>query len=113
VPVTFFSPPGPAALETTRVLANTLVLHPQARDVFAELSGGALVARALKDVAGAGGEVDIDRLFLFGRVGFLVTVDRPLVVRGMTDDEGVVQSLAEVSVGSSDLWVEATLEMPC
>jgi predicted transcriptional regulator len=39
-----------------------------------------------------------ERLFLLGRVGFLVTVEREGAVREMVDKEDVVESLVYVSV---------------
>nr|WVH01956.1 guanine nucleotide exchange factor [Naematelia aurantialba] len=82
------SPCAPSALEAMRTLANVLVLHPDGRDNFAALGGGRLVARALAD-----DEIGTDRLFLLGRVGFLVTIQRAVTVRELVNSEGLVDSL--------------------
>lgn len=86
-----------AALEATRVLANALVLHPSAREQLTQLDGGMLLSRAMQAGSEGGKQIDADRLFLLGRVGFLMTVDRAEVVREMVDSEDVVESLAEVN----------------
>ncbi len=59
------------------------------------------IARALKGTNAAGhtGE-DVgspDRLFLLGRIGFLVTLDRPKAVADMVDKEDLMASLVLVS----------------
>lgn len=84
-------PEHPSSLEALKVLANALVLHDAAGRIFAEIGGGKAVAKALKDV-----HVSSERLFLLGRVGFLVTVNRKAVVRQMVDKEGLVGSLVQV-----------------
>ncbi|KAL7420474.1 hypothetical protein Q5752_004424 [Cryptotrichosporon argae] len=91
------SPPAPArpshtsphALEALRVLANTLVLHPAGRRRLAVLGGGAAVAAALTE---ADSLDNADRLFLLGRVGFLVTVERGAAIQEMMEGS-VVESL--------------------
>lgn len=95
------APSSPTALEALRVLANLLVLHAVGRDKFAEMGGAQAIARALagKNTEGAmeeGGE-GAERVFLLGRIGFLVTVDRPEAVELMVDKEDLVSSLVFVS----------------
>lgn len=93
----FSHPPNdaehPTSLEALRVLANVLVLHDAARRKFAEIGGGKAIVKALK-----AGHSSTDRLFLLGRVGFLVTMDRREVVRQAVDREGLVESLVLVSL---------------
>lgn len=55
------------------------------------MGGGIAVSKALKDV-----HPSTERLFLLGRIGFLVTIDRREVVRRIVDDEGLVDSLVLV-----------------
>lgn len=52
------------------------------------------MARALQDE-----RVSSERLFLLGRIGFLVTVERGEVVRQMVNKEGLVDSLVTVGAG--------------
>lgn len=78
------------ALEALRVLANTLVLHPMARKKEVALGGVEAVARALV------GELQIERLFLISRVGFLLTADGS-GVQTMVDVDLVVPRLVYVS----------------
>ena len=88
-----------------KILANLLVLHPSAREVFHNLRGARAIARALAGKDGDGdwddgessSEDDMDRLFLLGRIGFLVTLERPDAVGIMVDKEDVVESLVYVS----------------
>ncbi|ORY31806.1 guanine nucleotide exchange factor synembryn-domain-containing protein [Naematelia encephala] len=83
-------PESAPALEALRVLANVLVLHSEGRENLAALDGGRLIARSL---ANSNEEVGTALLFLLGRVGFLVTVQRSDVVRDMVDKDGLVGSL--------------------
>lgn len=88
------------------MLANALVLHPQAREGFAKLQGGVMIARALRGQTGQVGdggmteEIEVERLFLLGRLGFLVTIDRATTIREMVDEEELVGSLSKVILGS-------------
>jgi len=94
-------PNTPHALETLRILANLLVLHAAGRNRFAKAGGAEAIARALagKDANGNpdGLEDDVDRIFLLGRIGFLVTVERAQAVEEMVDKEDVISSLVYVS----------------
>jgi len=97
-------PTSPQALEALRVLANLLVLHSAGRTRFAKAGGGEAIAKALAGQDGNGGsgndadEEDVGRLFLLGRIGFLVTIDRKELVKGMVDHEDIVNSLVHVSL---------------
>ncbi|WVW85027.1 hypothetical protein I302_107063 [Kwoniella bestiolae CBS 10118] len=96
-------PPSPfsaPARETLKILANLLVLHEGGRNSFASSGGAKAIARALagKDVNGdevsyEREEDNLERLFLLGRLGFLVTIERPRAVGVMVDTEDVVDSL--------------------
>lgn len=83
------SPVSKPALEALRGLANTLVLHPSARTKLAKMGGGEAIARTLVD------DMQIDRLFLLCRVGFLVTADGS-GVRPMVDKESAIPRLVYV-----------------
>lgn len=95
-------PTSPQALEALKVLANILVLHPAGRNRFAKAGGAKVISRALAGKDGDGDSVDeeeevnVDRLFLLGRIGFLVTLDRKESVGVMVDKEDVVDSLVYV-----------------
>lgn len=91
-----------AALEALRIIANLLVLHAVARDHFAHAGGLQAVAQALAGRGHITGHVDrggihIDALFLLGRIGFLITIERPKAVQDMVDEEDLVNSLVYVS----------------
>ncbi|KAK8858858.1 hypothetical protein IAR55_003088 [Kwoniella newhampshirensis] len=102
-----FSRPAPApmslsAREALKILANLLVLHSAGRSRLAAAGGARAIARALagrgpdrEDVELGKGkeEENTERLFLLGRLGFLVTIDRPKAVKVMVDEENVVGSL--------------------
>jgi hypothetical protein len=96
------------ALEATKILANILVLHSTSRRRLAKLGAGKAIARELAGKNGLGdwvGEDDgdiggvklVERLFLLGRVGFLVTMERGDTVGCMVDKEDLVESLVYVS----------------
>ena len=97
---------SPQALEALRTLANLLVLHPTGRTRFAKAGGGRAIARALagahvkpESIEQDEGErepMDMARLFLLGRIGFLVTMEQKAVVKGIVDEEDIVNSLAYV-----------------
>ncbi|WWC88355.1 uncharacterized protein L201_003265 [Kwoniella dendrophila CBS 6074] len=99
------SSPTPFSLparETLKILANLLVLHEEGRNKFASSSGAKAVARALarKDINGDGityekEEDNTERLFLLGRLGFLVTINRSRAVGVMVDTENIVDSLVQ------------------
>ncbi|OCF75348.1 hypothetical protein I204_04203 [Kwoniella mangroviensis CBS 8886] len=102
-PLPFSSP----ARETLKVLANLLVLHEEGRNVMASSGGAKAIARALagKDVDGEEvlyekEEDHLERLFLLGRLGFLVTIERPRAVGVMVDTEDIVESLVGVNASS-------------
>ncbi|WWC96479.1 hypothetical protein V866_003347 [Kwoniella sp. B9012] len=96
-------PPTPfsaSARETLKILANLLVLHEEGRHVMASSGGAKAIARALagKDINGEEvvyekEEDYLERLFLLGRLGFLVTIERPRAVGVMVDTEDIVESL--------------------
>ena len=99
---------SPQALEALKVVANLLVLHSEARDAFAHAGGGKAIARALASVDAEGKKTVDDFtekqeaaraewVFLIGRIGFLVTLDRSEVVEEMVDQEGLIDSLVFVS----------------
>lgn len=96
-------PTSPQALEALRILANILVLHPAGRNRFAKAGWAKAIGRALAGKDGDGEYVDdegenVDRLFLLGRIGFLVTMERKDAVGVMVDKEDVVDSLVHVRV---------------
>ncbi|WVF68758.1 hypothetical protein IAT40_003530 [Kwoniella sp. CBS 6097] len=102
-PISRHSPPAPTsapAREALKVLANLLVLHADARNIFASSGGPKAVARALagknvvsEDITLGTEAENTERSFLLGRLGFLVTLDRPRAVGVMVDTEDVVDSL--------------------
>ncbi|WWD18750.1 hypothetical protein CI109_103204 [Kwoniella shandongensis] len=100
----FKQPPRPpvssSAREALKILANLLVLHAAGRNRFAAAGGAKAVARALankgiegEDLILGEEEENVERLFLLGRLGFLVTIERPKAVGIMVDEEDVVISL--------------------
>ena len=98
------SPASAQALEALKIIANLLVLHAESRRTFAELGGGSVVAQALAGLDGDRNVISDDeviehseRLFLLGRIGFLVTLERGKVVAEMVEEEDVIKSLAYVS----------------
>ncbi|RXK35786.1 hypothetical protein M231_06972 [Tremella mesenterica] len=91
------SPTSPTAFEALRILANLLVLHAEGRDNFARADGASIVAKALAGRAWDG-ELEVefdspDRLFLLGRIGFLITLERKEAVETMVVKEDLVSSL--------------------
>ena len=96
------SPSSPQALEALRILANLLVLHSAGRNRFANFRGATAIARALagKDASGNLDDLseDLDRIFLLGRIGFLVTMERKQAVHEMVDKEDLINSLVYVSL---------------
>ena len=94
-------PTSATALEALRVLANLLVLHAAGRSRFAKAGGAKAIALALagKDAEGEvmDEEETAERLFLLGRIGFLVTVDRKDSVGIMVDEHNIVESIVYVS----------------
>ncbi|EIW67595.1 hypothetical protein TREMEDRAFT_33211, partial [Tremella mesenterica DSM 1558] len=91
------SPTSPTALEALRILANLLVLHAEGRENFSRADGALIVAKALAGRAWDG-ELEVefdspDRLFLLGRIGFLITLDRKEAVETMVVKEDLVSSL--------------------
>lgn len=109
-------PYSPPALEALKVLANLLLLHAAGRDCFSKAGGAEAVARALAGKDAAGNLIEIvedkesERVFLLGRLGFLVTLQRREAVRAMVDTEDLVESmvyvrllrLQSVSIDSAD-----------
>ncbi|KAK4688560.1 hypothetical protein P7C73_g1537, partial [Tremellales sp. Uapishka_1] len=82
------APSSGPALEALRIVANTLVLHAAGRNRFASAGGARAIAKALRE------EVDsVDRLFLLGRIGFLVTLERKDAVGMMVDEIYLVDNL--------------------
>ncbi|WVQ84382.1 hypothetical protein IAT38_006534 [Cryptococcus sp. DSM 104549] len=102
------APTPPPAREALKILANLLVLHAAGRNRFFNAGGAAAVARALagkglhgEDVVRAKeDEVNTERVFLLGRLGFLVTMERPKAVAEMLEED-VVDSLVEQLVALS------------
>ncbi|OCF35034.1 hypothetical protein I316_03074 [Kwoniella heveanensis BCC8398] len=93
-------PTSAPAREALKVLANLLVLHAEARNLFASSGGAKAVGRALagknadnEDITLGNEDENTERLFLLGRLGFLVTLERPRAVGVMVDTEDVVDSL--------------------
>lgn len=87
------------------MIANLLVLHPAGRNRFANAGGALAIGRALRrsalalaanEGAEASGSAQVENVFLLGRIGFLVTVERKAAVEVMVDEEGVVESLVSV-----------------
>lgn len=85
-------PEHPTSLEALKILANVLVLHDAARRKCGQIGVGKAVSQALRDI-----HPSTERLFLLGRVGFLVTMDKGEVVRSCVDKEGLVDSLVLVN----------------
>jgi hypothetical protein len=90
---------SPTALEAMKILANLLVLHPAGRNRFAKLDGGKLIAEELRSGGDDGdwSESRVERVFLLGRIGFLVTMERRESVGVMVDEGDLVESLVYVS----------------
>ncbi|WVQ73410.1 hypothetical protein IAR50_002982 [Cryptococcus sp. DSM 104548] len=93
------SPWSPTAREALKILANLLVLSPAGRATFFQQGGATAVSIALaqpkrddKDEAAY-----VERLFLLGRLGFLVCVERPEAAKRMVDAD-VVDALVQHSM---------------
>lgn len=93
-------PTSPAALEALRCLANLVLLHDSAKDAFILSGGTKAVARALAGKTQDGGLIEEDtpdRLFLLGRIGFVLTQLHRDTIRGMVEKEDLAESLAYVN----------------
>lgn len=75
------------------MIANLLVLRPEARQWAANKGVGAVVARDLASLDPT--ELSVERLFLLSRLGFLVALEAGKAVDAMVE-EGVVESCASV-----------------
>ena len=77
------------------------MLHASARDKVAQLGGTRAIARALAGYDTFGDVMLEDelpeRLFLLGRIGFLVTLERDEAVKVIVDQEEAIKSLVYVS----------------
>lgn len=96
--------------EALKILANLLLLHESARHRFASLGGALAISGALtprwtgwdwpdnsSESALAHSARYAERLFLLGRLGFLVTLERPRAVQAAVDTGDIVNSLCHVS----------------
>lgn len=86
---------SPQTGEALKILANMLVLHPAGRTKFFEAAGAVAVARTLSESSTQNEEGHAEKLFLLGRLGFLVLVERAEAARQMVDND-VVDALVQV-----------------
>lgn len=86
---------SPQTREALKILANMLVLHTAGRTKFFKAAGAVAVARTLSESYTQDEEGHAEKLFLLGRLGFLVLVERAEAARQMVDNE-VVDALVRV-----------------
>ncbi|KJE00544.1 hypothetical protein I311_05884 [Cryptococcus gattii NT-10] len=86
---------SPQTREALKILANMLVLHIAGRTKFFKAAGAVAVARTLSESYTQDEEGHAEKLFLLGRLGFLVLVERAEAARQMVDNE-VVDALVRV-----------------
>ncbi|KIR58484.1 hypothetical protein I314_05729 [Cryptococcus bacillisporus CA1873] len=86
---------SPQSREALKILANMLVLHTAGRTKFFKAAGAVAVARTLSESYTQDEEGHAEKLFLLGRLGFLVLVERAEAARQMVDNE-VVDALVQV-----------------
>lgn len=93
---------SPQAREALKILANMLVLHTAGRIEFFKARGAIAVARALSESStqDENDAAHAEKLFLLGRLGFLVTVERAEAAKQMVDNE-VVDALVQVRLSIS------------
>ncbi|OXM75967.1 hypothetical protein C364_06519 [Cryptococcus neoformans Bt63] len=94
----------PQAHEALKILANMLVLHTAGRIQFFKACGAVAVARALSE-SSTQDENNVayaENLFLLGRLGFLVTMERAEAAKQMVDNE-VVDALVQIFMSASVL----------
>ncbi|WVO17231.1 hypothetical protein L204_104923 [Cryptococcus depauperatus] len=85
--------------EALKVLANLLVLHQVGRLRFFKANGAIAVASALAQTVHEGEVIKVDgaqaeTLFLLGRLGFLVVMEKPEAAKDMVDSN-VIDSLVQ------------------
>lgn len=95
---------SPQAREALKILANMLVLHTAGRIEFFKARGAIAVARALSESStqDENDAAHAEKLFLLGRLGFLVTVERAEAAKQMVDNE-VVDALVQIFMSASVL----------
>ncbi|KIR32221.1 hypothetical protein I352_05454 [Cryptococcus deuterogattii MMRL2647] len=91
---------SPQTREALKILANMLVLHPAGRTKLFEAAGAVAVARTLSESSTQDEEGHAEKLFLLGRLGFLVLVERAEAARQMVDND-VVDALVQIFMSAS------------
>ncbi|KAL0240580.1 hypothetical protein I308_106377 [Cryptococcus tetragattii IND107] len=91
---------SPQTREALKILANMLVLHTAGRIKFFKAAGAVAVARTLSESYTQDEEGHAEKLFLLGRLGFLVLVERAEAARQMVDNEGV-DALVQIFMSAS------------
>ncbi|WVO24978.1 uncharacterized protein IAS62_006361 [Cryptococcus decagattii] len=91
---------SPQPREALKILANMLVLHTAGRTKFFKAAGAVAVARTLSESYTQDEEGHAEKLFLLGRLGFLVLVERAEAARQMVDNK-VVDALVQIFMSAS------------
>jgi hypothetical protein len=89
-----------ARREAQRCLANAMYLKPETRKIFVDVGGCNKFVSALK---ASTSKRDGDDDFLFGRIGFLLTAQKELVVQRLLNDDRIMLDLVKVFRCSSFL----------
>jgi hypothetical protein len=89
-----------ARREAQRCLANAMYLKPETRKIFVDVGGYDKFVSALK---ASTSKRDGDDDFLFGRMGFMLTAQKELVVQRLLNDDRIMLDLNKVSRSSSFL----------
>ena len=89
-----------ARREAQRCLANAMYLKPETRKIFVDVGGYDKFVSALK---ASTSKRDGDDDFLFGRMGFMLTAQKELVVQRLLNDDRIMLDLNKVSRCSSFL----------
>ena len=83
-----------ARREAQRCLANAMYLKPETRKIFVDVGGYDKFVSALK---ASTSKRDGDDDFLFGRIGFMLTAQKELVVQRLLNDDRIMLDLVKVS----------------
>ena len=89
-----------ARREAQRCLANAMYLKPETQKIFVDVGGYDKFVSALK---ASTSKRDGDDDFLFGRIGFMLTAQKELVVQRLLNDDRIMLDLNKVSRCSSFL----------
>jgi hypothetical protein len=83
-----------ARREAQRCIANAMYLKPETRKIFIDVGGYDKFVSALK---ASTSKRDGDDDFLFGRIGFMLTAQKELVVQRLLNDDRIMLDLNKVS----------------